>query len=568
MLGKFIKLFTVWWSIVGSSPIVIKTLKRITFELDQHRLAFKKLMKHAKAIPPERLELLVIKKFYMNYIIYDPIGPGSLKIMMKNISRKRELLLRNRFYLDTNKPSSCVIGVDVNSDDYNKIVLVSKNTKKLFEAEDALPDFFSLKNIMPKLIANVHNGFVDHFKKHQIMTIINEYQYLMAVTANKKALSIKCCVKMCFQDSTFYLIAYIQVVDSMQSIITNNFGEIDSFGENFSEMTEIKHNFAQERTHLNILMFIPSLIPCFLEHFYDIPDFWVNDFDMSCLENTYLFVYKNQKQLIGKLSILLKRTKHSKRELGKALYSFLSHLKFQDIEKVFQISLVFKEFDIKKKFSSLNFVEMKVSKIVNVTHEFQAVNFESNFSFLSKLNVNADLEKSIKNFEKRSSNEIRRNNTKEKLNKIVKNFEQQENEVKKHFFDDEQTDEKKENFLRNDTNENNQKRIMNKHRTIKKANQSHMKNANYFQLNKHNSLISNALSVFSKRNPSSDDLKTFEFAFHFGIIFKLKSLVTKNQIKLIQNKWINFQLQFSLKKCINFGEENIMQIGKFIRNHS
>ena len=96
MLGKFIKLFTVWWSIVGSSPIVIKTLKRITFELDQHRLAFKKLMKHAKAIPPERLELLVIKKFYMNYIIYDPIGPGSLKIMMKNISRKRELLLRNR----------------------------------------------------------------------------------------------------------------------------------------------------------------------------------------------------------------------------------------------------------------------------------------------------------------------------------------------------------------------------------------------------------------------------------------------------------------------------------------
>lgn len=360
-------------------------MKKASNEIVSGKKLIKKYFKKIEYLIPSSKQLEILKNMYRVFVIFKQTNPKELKLKITQIEKKQEKETRNPYFLNINDRASCVIGIDIISDDYNKIVSKSDNTKMVFEMGSNNQDIYSLKNIMPNIIAQHHNKFIENFKTNQIFKVIHNYINYIALTSHHKAFLMKACIKMLIQENKFFLIAYIKAIDYKSIIVTNKYGEIDSFGENFHDLTKISYKFKKDGLVLNLLLFMPGLIPLFLDNLYGISNFWIDNFSLSWTKNSYLFIFKDHVKIMQHLSLELKKAKLSKFDYCTALYQILSKISYDDILHVYRTELDFSEFIIQQNIVDLSFVELKISNCQDITKDFLFYHFHSQMSFVEKL---------------------------------------------------------------------------------------------------------------------------------------------------------------------------------------
>ena len=549
-----------WWEALSAATVVIEKVKPLTKAVFETKLRFKQLMKRAKAILPEAIELLQINRVFKNYIVFDPIGLGELKRALNKATKLKEQLSRSPSYLDCTHPFSCVVGVDINSQDFNQLVLSSSNFSQLFEASKAPPDFFNLKSIMPRPIAEFHDSFVEQFKSRQVINIIHQYQNYISLTPNRKSLGIKACVKMCLQEDHFYLVTFIRVVDYKQNLILNRLGEVDSFGETFASLTGVEHHFQVDNIVLPLFLFMPSLIPCFLEYFYELPDFWLPKFKMSWLQKCFFFVFKDQKRIVQRLSIELKKHRHSMRDYSNCLFDILSELRYQDVAEVFQLKLDFTEYQITKQSFQINLVELHLTDVKKVTKYANQNNFDACFSLVQKLRIDKESYETLQTMSNKSTGFPLDGDVKTKRSKL-RNTKQENNGTSMESSAQGDIQSKCNKPTKGLTEELSSFPSLKETRrkSILQRNSSSL-GLQYFNEHKRKSITSNVESDHSKLNSGVHSSETDDRELLFGCLVRLRKTMEQRNLSRLQTHWINLQRLFFLQKNCTFGQEHRRQI--------
>lgn len=400
MIGM-IQLYKLFWDTISevewNMEDVTKLCEKLLALRRSNKLKFVKL----RLIFKFNKELEFLSFLYCNFITWEPLDRHTYRKRVEIMVRRCQTHDLGVYHLDLLDSASCVLGVNINSNDHNKIALCTNNTLKIFEVDRVNINSVRLDLVMPQMISKVHNSFIEEFKQNQTNTHMYDLVGAWALTAAKKAFFVKVVVKILIIDDKVFLIAYVKAICYKKYLILNDWGEIDCFGENFNVMTGIDYELCFSGCLLSIFMFMPALIPLFLGHFYDCADFSILNFDIKCLDTTYLFIFKNQNEKILELSKLLEKTMRNKRNYCKVLFDFMSAIEKKEILKVFQVKIEIQKYNFHKQHTKVNLIEMIFSEVFEVTEQFTEVNFAQNMIFVNKLNMTDDYLMSIKHYPRR-----------------------------------------------------------------------------------------------------------------------------------------------------------------------
>lgn len=209
------------------------------------------------------------------------------------------------------------------------------------------------------------------------------------------------CVKLYFEDSGLHLISFIRQTTDKTSIIINEFGEIDSYGENFFKMAGLEYDFCFTYSNISIFAFMPQMIIQFLNFFYGLENFKIQDFPYSSLDDTFFIVFKDMNPKILDLSKILKNAKDNKEVYAMELYKFLNGLEFDSIEKVYRVRLKSSHFVYKKAETCVKFWDLKFFDFIEVTDKFTIDHFNQQKCFLEKIKFDESLKVSIEKYNNR-----------------------------------------------------------------------------------------------------------------------------------------------------------------------
>ena len=350
-------------------------------------------------------EFELIYFLYSNNVTFECIDRHHYKKKLKEIDQKRTLLFLSKTNLDLFHPKSCVVSINLSSDDLNKIASATNNTMEVFQTDSINLKFIKLNKSMPQTIGKIHNSLMEEYKNSQKKSILNKMVGIWALTPSKKAFFAHTTVKMLFSENKLSVVAYILAVCYQKCLILNNFGEIDCFGEIFNQITQLNYDVPFTGLSVSIFLFMPALIPYFLSFFYDLPTFYFQNFDYQSLAIVHLFVYENQTELINDLSKKLKKTTNNKLEYCKALFEVLSKIDFEKVKTVYQLSIKFSEFNIQKNKTKAILREIMIKDFKDVTNKFRRSHFLQKTIFISKLNITSQTIESIKFYEARYKEE-------------------------------------------------------------------------------------------------------------------------------------------------------------------
>lgn len=388
---ELVKLYKQFWMTVKETAVDLQMLQKESEAVFARRKANKKLFFEAKQLFSLSKELDYVEFLYKNFVIWEPIDLRDLKKKQQQLDSKITLERQGTHFLDPFDKDCCVVGVLMDQEESNKISMASNNTARIFETDLQGLNFFQLDKLMPSIIGRVHSSFLESFKQSQVMTHMYRMAYLWCLTAKKKLFLTKSSIKILLHNSGLSLFGHIRAICYKQYLIVNKDGEIDCFGEFFHGLTGIDYDFQAEDLVLSIFMFMPTIIPIFLSHFYDNPAFFLNKFRKQWLRTSFFFVFKKQRVLISELSKLLQHSRQSKFEYCQALYSFLSKLSFANIAKVYKVSMHHQEFSFQKGQHKAQLIEVAIHNIFDITSEFTNFHFQSAFCFIDKLHLSEDL---------------------------------------------------------------------------------------------------------------------------------------------------------------------------------
>lgn len=338
---------------------------------------------------------------YRNFVTWEPVDRRLFRKRVKLLTNRDEILKHDPYYLDPFDINSCVVGINLNSEDYNKIVIASNNVMSVFEADKTNINFITLHSILPRIVSKRHNQLVANFRQNQNSTFINHAIKLFALTAKGKLMSIKAVVKGSLINDEIKLITYIKVDCYKKFLLSNAWGEIDSFGELFCHMTGLEYNMPLVCQNITLFMFMPGLLPFFLPYLYDQENFHLRHFNYSWLEITHLFIFKNQIELVTEISKELEGKKGSREDYCEVLHKFLSKLEFSRLQKVFQVRINIQEYLFTKVPPELRYNLIEFGKLSEVS-DFSIENFEQSFAFVDKLHLTKEMKSSLKSYQQRS----------------------------------------------------------------------------------------------------------------------------------------------------------------------
>lgn len=524
------------------------------------------MFKELNFLIPLSRELEILHYLYSNFVTWEPIDRRFFRKRFKALEQNIEIQCHKSYFLDPFDTNSCVVGVNLDSEDLNRIVLASNNTLKVFEASKIDAQFLKLNTIMPQMIGRIHDSILEEYKQNQVNRVLFEHLGIWAVTAKKKVFFAKTTVKMLMTNQMIKLMAYVKAVCYKRYMIVNRYGEVDCFGEYFHQITGINYDTTFTGTIISIFLFLPSLIPFFLAFLYDKPDFNINKFDPSWLKNSFFIVYKNQRDLLISFSKILAKAKSSKSEYCKAIYDFISAIEYTQIKQVFQVKIQLQEFHFQRQVNNFGFIEIAMSEIYEVTDQFQFINFTQITIFLEKLNFTPDLIFSLDTYDQRIQETKNEDLQKIKVHRSLINFSSattiEKTITKKHALSDDRhsevidtmSHEFAETQLKYLPSRGERSRMGSRFSSAKKNEDSNDKN-DQDSGNMKSAMTHNSDVFDSMRERACEVLKHQ----------KLKDLLIPSPDRALATKWFDLRLKFLEKQSMKTQERRILNIGKVIR---
>ena len=367
----------------------------------QFKKDIKNLFQSLDNIIKLNVEVYQFSFYYHNHVIFEPM---EAKLYDKKVTMLKQQIIAEysqESFLYPLEKNAFVLSSSFHPETMGSVIWSSRNAKDILEMDEKLLNSLHINSLMPKVVSSVHDDFIGHYLKTANSKLVNNYRDLWALTYKKKLLSVKSCLKLYMDDSSLNFISYIRKITDKVALIVDNFGEIDSFGENFFKMTGLEFDFCINYTNISIFTFMPQMIVQFLGHFYDLPDFRVNGFPYEFLDETFVVIFKEMNHKVLDLSKQLKAAKERKDEYALCLFQYLSGLEFTDIDKVYRVKLKTSRLSFEKADFVHSFWELKFMDYMDVTDKFTYEHYTQQRCFLEKIKIDRSMKQSIESYAER-----------------------------------------------------------------------------------------------------------------------------------------------------------------------
>lgn len=164
------------------------------------------------------------------------------------------------------------ISISMNLDSIGQITWISSNVPKLFLYESDQMKTMNISNLMPDIIGNSHIKLLENFYRTGKETAINNFRHLWAIDKYGFCFSINILIKMIPYISHFETMGLIHKLNENDYILTNNKGEILSFGKKMSEILEMTPEFVSN-SKVNVQFLAPRLTQVFKNIFVEAAEF-------------------------------------------------------------------------------------------------------------------------------------------------------------------------------------------------------------------------------------------------------------------------------------------------------
>ena len=355
--------YSTFWDLLSENINEVKKISIRCRNIIRLKKEIKTLFKDICSITRESSVMNYLIEFYFVYVISEPEKAAKF-----NPNKKQKKIVMKSFRLNSNEATlnlfddSCFV-FEVSMDNYflGKILWISKNSSHLTSFEEKHLCQSNINSLMPKLISKNHNSFIRQYTIDRREKMIGNLTPLFILNSKKKLISTDMLPKLIWNDSVISAITYFKVHPDKSRVVVSENGEVDSFGENFQEITKIDYEDGFHMSNLSLFLMMPQLIVYFLPYFYGIKDFTVDDLDYNLLKSTYFIVFKDLNEKLGELSrILFEKTeektdsifdlansnKDSKqtvlqksRNYCSKLYKYFSGLTFDTVEHVYYVKL-------------------------------------------------------------------------------------------------------------------------------------------------------------------------------------------------------------------------------------
>jgi hypothetical protein len=376
-------------------------LRKVCDNILQYKKKIKNLFSDLEEIIKLNVELYQLSFYYHNHVIFEPMEAKLYDKKITMLKQQISIEFGRENFLYTIDKNAFVASVSFQTENIGHVIWASNNTKDILEIDEKLLRSLHINSIMPKVISNVHDDFLHQYLKVAKSNLINNYKDLWGLTYKKKLFSMKSCVKLYFEQTGLHLISFIKKSNDKTSLIINEYGEIDSFGEFFYTMTNIEYDFCFSNLNISIFCFMPQMIINFLSFYYDLENFKIQDFPYSALEDTFLMVFKDMGSKILDLSKILKLNSGNKEAYANDLYTYLSELKFENLEKVYRVRIKINYFSYQKSEAGVKLWDFKFTDFIDVTNKFKSEHFDQQKSFLEKIKFDESLRVSIEKYNNR-----------------------------------------------------------------------------------------------------------------------------------------------------------------------
>lgn len=417
--------YSIFWDLLSERINEVKKISIQCKNIIRLKKEIKTLLKSISSITKESNVMISLIEFYFVYVISEPEKAAKF-----NPNKKQKTMVMKSFRLTANESTlnlfdeSCFV-FEVSIDNYSlgQIIWVSKNSSFLTSYEEKKLCLSNINSLMPKLISKNHNSFIRQYTKDRREKIIGNLTPLFILNSKKKLISTDILPKLIWNDNVISVITYFKVSPDKSRVVVSENGEVDSFGENFHEISKIDYENGFHMSNLSLFLMMPQLIVYFLPYFYGIKDFIVDDFDYDLLKSTYFIVYKDLNNKLVELSRLLFEKKKERsdsifgllnshkdtsqtilkrsRDYCSKLYKYLSGLTFDMVKDVYHVKM-----DMNKSISSKadikqEFWQLRILEYMNVTSQFKKEHFEAQFIFLNKINFDEELKYSLDGYASR-----------------------------------------------------------------------------------------------------------------------------------------------------------------------
>ncbi len=413
-----------FWKLLSEHHTQLSQLKKTCDNILQYKKSIKNLFSELEQIIKLNVELYQLSYYYHNHIIFEPMEARLYDKKITNLKQQISVEFRKENYLYPLDKNAFVISASFQAENIGHVIWASRNAKEILEIDEKLLRSLHINSIMPKVISNVHDDFLLQYLKVARSNLVNNYKDLWALTYKKKLLSMKMCVKLYFEDNGLHLISFIRQTTDKTSIIINEFGEVDSYGENFFKMAGLEYDFCFTYSNISIFAFMPQMIIQFLNFFYGLENFKIQDFPYSCLDDTFFIVFKDMNPKILDLSKILKNAKDNKEVYAMKLYKFLNSLEFETIEKVYRVRLKSNHFVYRKAETCVKFWDLKFVDFIDVTDKFTIDHFNQQKCFLEKIKFDESLKVSIEKYNNRLMENQMDHPSQQNLDDIMPNSQQ------------------------------------------------------------------------------------------------------------------------------------------------
>ena len=340
---ELINLMNKFWKSISTPKNLITKIKNVCIDILDKKQEIDFLFEKLNSFFVYNIEMTKLNYYYQSYIIF---GPVNSKLYEKNLSDVKnhmepECIKEKTLYsLD---PNCLIISIYFEQSNLGFIAWMSNNTIKILEIEEKNVRLLKINEFMPQTISNIHDDLLKQFLNTAKSTLINEFRDIWVCNFNKKLFKAKISIKILMTSFGIQIVGFIRRESEKTMLLVNKDGEIDCFGVNFSTITNQIFNIPTKIPNISFLLFCPQMIPLFINNWYNLKSFELLNFKYKWLEDSFIFVYKDLQVVLENLSDILKSPKKNNYEYITALYNYLRSLEFDQIEKVFQISISFNE---------------------------------------------------------------------------------------------------------------------------------------------------------------------------------------------------------------------------------
>ena len=396
------------WDILNDSRPDLFLLKNVCDNLSSLKESTLDVYKKLQGITTKCYELFLLMTIYAKYIVLDDVLQNKVrKTIQINYIQKITDPRNVNISIYAKKINilnydCCSLTINLNQENLGQINWTSSHCERIFGYDSNTLRTLNIANLMPTLISENHNYFIDKFFSRGENKLLNKMVYLYAIDDQKNLFTILLSLKLYFKNEGLNVISLLQGINKVKFMILNSIGEINCIGVKWSSLFEVEAGYFYSNQCCPIALFCPRLIPLFLKKYYEIPEFKLKNFEFKKLENLYMAIPKYNMKILRQLSEeqALIKAKHNNnyncyiKEYCIHLCSYLNGLKISVIDKQYRISIEinFRNFQDKVELYEIKLLSAK--KVVYDTKKLEQI-WKREKSFVRKLRFDNALIKSL-----------------------------------------------------------------------------------------------------------------------------------------------------------------------------